>query len=252
MKKIIITLLLAPFTSNLFAQQTFIAKGKIEYEKRVNIYKELEFMSDGEESRSWIETLKKISPEVSVTYFDLYFNDDKTLFEPGRTVEVIKKAPEWVLGPAFDNVIYNNFSQQQTVSQKHVYDNTFLIQDSLRKIEWRITNDTRTIAGFECRKAVGRMLDSVYVIAFYTDQILTTGGPESFTGLPGMILGAAIPRINTTWFATKLELTPVTPEQVAPPKKGKKVNNKTLLEELKPVMKDWGKEGKRNIWLIMI
>jgi GLPGLI family protein len=133
-----------------------------------------------------------------------------------------------------------------------VYDNTFLIQDSLTKIEWRITNDTRTIAGFECRKAVGRMLDSVYVIAFYTDQILTTGGPESFTGLPGMILGAAIPRINTTWFATKLELTPVTPEQIAPPKKGKKVNTKELLEQLQTAMKDWQRFGKRNIWLIMI
>lgn len=252
MKKIIIALLLSPFALQTFAQQTFIAKGKIEYEKTVNIYKELDFMSDEDGNRTWIEALKKISPERNVTYFDLYFNDDKTLYQPGRTVQLAKKAPDWVIGPAADNIVYNNFSQQQTVSQKHVYDNTFLIQDSLTKIEWRITNDTRTIAGFECRKAVGRMLDSVYVIAFYTDQILTTGGPESFTGLPGMILGAAIPRINTTWFATKLELAQVTPEQVVPPKKGKKVDSKELFEQLKPAMKNWGREGKRNIWLIMI
>ena len=60
-------------------------------------------------------------------------------------------------------------------------------------------------------------MDSVYVIAFYTDQITTTGGPESFNGLPGMILGVAIPRINTTWFATKLELVEVKPQDLIAP-----------------------------------
>ncbi len=48
-------------------------------------------------------------------------------------------------------------------------------------------------------------MDSIYVVAFYTDEILTTGGPESFTGLPGMILGIAIPHEHVSWFATKVE-----------------------------------------------
>ena len=50
----------------------------------------------------------------------------------------------------------------------------------LEKIEWKITNDERVIAGLDCRKAVGRIMDSVYVIAFYSEQILVSGGPESF------------------------------------------------------------------------
>ena len=50
------------------------------------------------------------------------------------------------------------------------------------------------------------VMDSIVVIAFYTDEILTSGGPESFNGLPGMIMGLAIPRLHTTWYATKLAL----------------------------------------------
>jgi GLPGLI family protein len=48
------------------------------------------------------------------------------------------------------------------------------------------------IAGFNCRRANAMIMDSIYVVAFYTDEILTTGGPESFSGLPGMILGVAL------------------------------------------------------------
>ena len=84
-------------------------------------------------------------------------------------------------------------------------------------------------------------MDSVYVIAFYTDQITTNGGPESFNGLPGMILGVAIPRINTTWFATKLELVEVKPQDLAAPLKGKKVDQAGLLKQLQGSMKEWGK-----------
>jgi len=91
------------------------------------------------------------------------------------------------------------------------------LTDSIRKIEWRITNDTRDIAGFECHKAVGKILDSVYIIAFYTDQITTSGGPLSYCNLPGMVLGVAIPRCNLTIFATKVEFTEPRPEKLMPP-----------------------------------
>jgi GLPGLI family protein len=38
----------------------------------------------------------------------------------------------------------------------------------MRNYQWRITDETRTIAGFECKKAVTKICDSVYVVAFYT------------------------------------------------------------------------------------
>jgi GLPGLI family protein len=127
-----------------------------------------------------------------------------------------------------------------------------LIEDSIKKLNWKITSDTRTIAGFECRKATAIIMDSVFVVAFYTDQIVTHGGPESFTGLPGMILGIAIPRLNATWYATKLQLVEVKETDLAAPKKGKKTNLSDLGKQLKDATKDWGPNVNRYIWKIMI
>lgn len=254
MKKIIIltALVFFIFQLSLNAQSIFVAKGKIEFERKVNVWKDIDSWSDDGDGGDWLQNIKKTIPQFEISYFNLFFNDDKTLYQPGKELPVDPKIPDWFRGPANDNEVFTNVATEQSVSRKTVFDNTFLIQDSTRKIDWRITSDQREIAGFNCRKAVGRIMDSVYVIAFYTDQITVSGGPESFSGLPGMILGVAIPRINTTWFATKLELVEVKPENLAVPQKGKKVNTAGLLKQLQGPMKDWGKAGQRNIWKIMI
>jgi len=244
MKRIIVTLIICLTITASFAQQQFIVKGKIEYERKTNLHKQL----DG----WWAETMKKSIPPYKTDYFDLYFAGEKTLYKPGREVVNAPKVSDWLIGPASDNVVYNNIEEGKFSTQKAVFENTFLIQDSLRKMNWKISLDTRTIAGFECRKATTIIMDSVYVVAFYTDQIVTPGGPESFTGLPGMILGLAIPRMNVTWFATKLEMIEVKDIDNMAPKKGKKTNLSDLNKQLNSSLKDWGKEGERYIWMIMI
>jgi GLPGLI family protein len=55
--------------------------------------------------------------------------------------------------------VYNDYTTRTTISQKPVFEQTFLMQDSLAKIKWKLTPDTRTIAGFECRKAMWAYLD---------------------------------------------------------------------------------------------
>lgn len=252
MKKLII-LLLIPFATHLLAQATFVTKGKIEFEKRENLYKNMQSMEDNDDQGedAFTEAIKKTLPQFSSTYFDLYFDENHTLYKPGRETPGLN-IPEWLQSPANNNIVYNDIATQQLTLQKTFYGTTMLLQDTVRHVNWRITNDMRDIAGFECRKAVGRIMDSVYVIAFYTDQIVTPGGPESFSGLPGMILGVAIPRINTTWFATKLEVTPVSNAVLAPPTKGKKFTADEFQKKLNDAMKDWGKYGKRKLLQVLI
>lgn len=250
MKLIIVcSLLLLSFTQS-YSQDAIVTAGKIEYEKKVNLHREIEADAEGDDS--WYLEIKKTLPQYLTTYFNLYFDNGKTLYKPGREVVTAQKTPDWIAGPASDNIVYHDLDKQQDITIKNVFESSFLVQDSIRKIKWQITFDKRTIAGFECRKAVAIIMDSIYVVAFYTDEIACSGGPESFSGLPGMILGVAIPRINTTWFATKLELVSIKPEDINPPKKGKKVNNKELMAQLRGAMKDWGKFGRRNIWHVML
>ena len=48
------------------------------------------------------------------------------------------------------------------------------------------------------------MLDSIYIVAFFAEKKSVSGGPESFSGLPGMILELALPHDNIIWRATKV------------------------------------------------
>ena len=121
------------------------------------------------------------------------------------------------------------------------------------QIDWKLVpNETREIAGFNCRKAVGKIFDSVYVFAFYTDEILISGGPMGIHGLPGMILGITIPRMFTSWIATKVQVNGVNTGIVAPPVKGKKKKATELQETVIKVTKDWGTWGQQQVWNLFL
>ena len=67
-----------------------------------------------------------------------------------------------------------------------------------------------------------------------------------------MILELAVPRLFTTWIATKVELTEPTATQLNPVQKGKKVNWTELNGELKSITKRWGKDAERMLWMISL
>ncbi|MHA4810608.1 GLPGLI family protein [Flavitalea flava] len=228
------------------AQHTiFLSEGKIEFEKKINLYAQLD------DDNTWTDFAKKTMPNFKTTYFNLLFTRNKTLYKPGR--EGSERSNNfWEQPVAEENVVFTDLEKQKSSTQKKLFDQLFLVQDSLRTIRWKITNETRTIAGFTCRRANAIIMDSIYVVAFYTEEILTTGGPESFTGLPGMILGVALPHQHLTWFATKVQTVSVAENEIIAPLKGKKVNNQSLKQTLDESLKEWGKNGKRYIQFMML
>ena len=218
----------------------FLSEGKIEFEKKVNVYALM-----GKDDNSWNELQKKTMSQFKTTYFDLLFTPHKTLYRPGR--EVVDNSSLFMSSPAEKNIVYDDLDRSESISQKDIFDQLFLVQDTMRKIRWKITDETREIAGFTCRRANALILDSIYVVAFYTDEILTSGGPESFHGLPGMILGVALPHQHVTWFATKVQAVRVQEAQVSPPQKGKKTDNAGLKQSLQKSLGSWGQWGERYI-----
>ncbi len=120
-------------TKNTHAQNTiFLTQGRVEFEKKVNLYAQV----DDEDDDTWKDLMKKMMPQFKTTYFDLEFNGNKTLFKPGR--ENTDNNKLWTQ-PAEDNTIYTNLSDSVSVAQKNVYEQTFLLHDSTRKIKWKIT-----------------------------------------------------------------------------------------------------------------
>jgi GLPGLI family protein len=240
-------LLLLSFQSAKNQNTTFLKQGKIEYEYKINIYAQMQdYNEDG-----WKDWVKKNMPQFKTTYFTLAFDNNKTLYQPGKDNPENNKI--WFgQDVADENIVYSDFDKQLATSQKKVFEKIFLVKDSVRKIQWKITGETRNVAGFECRRANALIMDSIYVVAFYTDEIVTAGGPESFSGLPGMILGVALPHQHVTWFATKLINEPLKSTDLRVPVKGKITTNATLKETLKESLKDWGKYGDKYIQQVLL
>jgi GLPGLI family protein len=243
MKKTLL-LLTCLLTGNLlFAQNVrFPTSGTIEFDKSVNIYALIkkQINKDNESyMQPALDAFKKDHPQFKILKSTLTFSGNKTLFKPAEDSESG--------GGFFDmpianqnNIVYNDLATNQSTIQKTVFEEVFLLKDTTRKINWKITDETRVIAGYPCRRANAIVMDSIYVVAFYTDKIHVSGGPETFTGLPGMILGVALPHENVSWFATKVNDIAIEDKALTPPKKGKPVTNQTFQTTLQPVMKNWG------------
>lgn len=242
MKKIFLPLLfLFCFKAN--AQQ-FISSGMIEFEVRTNNHK---VFGDG----FWAEMFKDRIPQFSTNYYQYTFNADKAIYKYSHQDEKTKLP--WGNNNAEDNIWYSDYTAGTFVDQKFVFDDTYLLTDSLMNIDWKLVpNETREIAGFNCRKAVGKIFDSVYVFAFYTDEITISGGPMGIHGLPGMILGITIPRMFTSWIATKLQIVGVNTRAIAPPSKGKKKKATELQQNVERVSKNWGRWGQQSVWNIFL
>lgn len=243
MKKIIFASVTAVFIAGIAgAQVKFYPAVKIEFEKTVSVR---QLMKDLQEGDSWYEKNKDRYPVSLLSYYDFTGDTSKSVYKPGKEVPADPRM--WYRPVADKNVVYNDYAKGTTTSQKPVFEETFLVQDSLLKIKWKLTGDVRNIAGFDCRKAIGIINDTIAVFAFYTDELMVTGGPEGIHGLPGMILGMGIPRLHATWFATKVEVLEALPKELSPPAKGKKVSRQEMMTKLKALAEEWGTYGSKMI-----
>ncbi len=258
MKRLTLLITALICTQVLLAQNAhFTTSGTVEFERRINMFAMIKKQID-KDNESYMQPVYdayvKNNPQFKTLKSVLTFSKDKALFTP-----IIEEAPAgnsgvWSAAPTIqqNNVTYTDLTTGLSITQKKAFEEVFLVKDSTRKINWKITDEKREIAGYNCRRANAIIMDSVYVVAFYCDDIPVSAGPESFSGLPGMILGVALPHDNITWFATRVTDMPVPENKVAPPAKGKVVNNKQLRSKLDEAMDNWGAEGKSYVKILML
>lgn len=243
MKQLIIIIVLI-IAQKAFAQSTIIGEAKIEFERQTNVWAEL--------SGDFADRIRQSTPQYKTSQFSFISDGKKSLYSPIPGKETDNRG--FFFGATMnDNIVYTDFQNKTSVSLKNVFEKTYLLEDSLRQASWKITNDFREIAGFNCRRATTIIMDSVFVVAFYTDEIMIPGGPESFTGLPGMIMGLVINRLHTTWYATKVSVTDFNGNSIVPPKgKAEKTSRAKLGDLLRKTFTNWGRNADRNIWSALI
>lgn len=219
------------------------------FEKKTNLKMQIQTEDSDNE---WMKSMLDKMAAFKVDEFSLSFNKDASLYQHEKEVE--QKGFNFSFGSAFaaKNKVYTEFPGKKVIAQKSAYENNYLITDTIQHYDWKIEDEMRPIAGYLCRKAVTTIDDSVVVVAFYTVDIMVSGGPEGMNGLPGMILGLAIPRLYTTWFAMSVELGPQEIAAFKPEKKSNHVNRDEFLEDLKKGTKDWGKNSAKLLWWAML
>lgn len=233
MKRIIILLAIL-FTVTIAGAQQFIDKAVIEYEVKTNAKKRMG-------NSSWAEMLKDQMSQFKTGYYTYTFADNKSIYKFDHWDEK-SKVPEFLRKSDEENIWYFDFTAGKFNMQKDVYGSKFYVSDSIPVIQWKLSNENREIAGFNCRKAVGKIMDSVYVFAFYTDEITIPGGPCSVSGLPGMILGLTIPRMYVSYIATKVMLNEINTATIKPVQAKKNYTYATLKSTIKDRIKEWVSE----------
>jgi GLPGLI family protein len=252
MKKIILTFSALVIVSvPSFAQNVrFTRSGSIEYQKTVNMYAIIQKGINKENEvllKPAFETYKQQHPQFKELKSIMIFAGNKTLFTPvGVNISITSFFNDPQISMQ-NNIVYSDLDTKQLISNRKVFDDTFLLKDSLKSIKWKFTDEVRDIAGYPCHRANGLTLDSVYVVAFYTDKIPVSGGPESFGVLPGMILQLALPHENVSWIATKVVDIDLPVNSVLPPTEGTPINFKELINKLKEVFRSDGKSESTDL-----
>jgi GLPGLI family protein len=261
MKKIFLAIIYFCASQYLHAQG-FLTKGEITYESRVAQFKLMKENEDEGVDNTWLEEMKKQLPEFKTSYYKLTFANNKGIYKFDKWEAKSEKIPEWWRQTDEEKQYYFDFNTDKYAARKSVQGSIYIINDSLPNIQWRLTNETREIAGFTCKKAIGRVLDSIYVFAFYTDDIVFSGGPNGICGLPGAIMGLTIPRLYVSYIATGVSVNNINETAIANITNKKPYTQKTMIAEIDANTKDWfswgddkeknRKERERFLWNLLL
>lgn len=204
-----------------------ISSARIVFERKTNLYKKFRNNND---IQRWIKEEDKIKTDL----FELYVTDTFSLFKPQDSE--LRESYSWATSK---NTVYQDLEKGTRYLVKPIWGEEMHLTDSLFRRRWRITESTRKIAGYVCRKAVWEANDSTRIYAWFSYEILPSTGPESFNGLPGTILGLATEDGGVVYFAKSVEIIkPQAPMFITPKKK--KVY--TIPELKAQLTKQYGKE----------
>ncbi len=127
------------------------------------------------------------------------------------------------------NALFVDLTTSQKVERRDFMGKTFLIEDELAPIQWKLTGEQKMIDAFQCQKAT-YLRDTILTEAWFTPQIPVPTGPAQLGGLPGLILEVSINDGQRTYQLQSLDFDPPATEALVPPQKGKKVDQATFDE----------------------
>ena len=243
-------------------------EGVVSYQKVMDPTKRLD--QNPNSSRMTPEIRENIEKQMSrpVNYV-LYIKGDESTYKPG-----IVTAPENVevnIGgrsrafriPTPQDEYLNNYNTKKTWTFKEYAGQPFYVSGELSDRRWKLNPlESKVILGYQCMQATTSetnksafprrdesgntiMVDTLItttITAWFTDALSSSAGPETYFGLPGLILEASINDGLYTISATNVEKREVTKDEIKINSKGKKVSD----DQYKKIVEDHQKETMRS------
>jgi hypothetical protein len=268
MKKIqLVLVLLITITTVTTSVTAQMKEGKISYERKINMHRNL---PDPQ--------MKSMIPEFRTDKFELIFNEHASLF---RSV-VDDEAPDPFANagggggggmrmnfrmPTANT--YTDLEKQMQYEERAFFEKEFLIVDSLKQYKWKLSEETKTIAKQLCKKATtmitapqmrmrvsmggggnnsdttantSRAPKETELVVWYAENIPVSFGPDSYSGLPGVIM--EIDQDNGANVTTAVEVSAKYPKkELIAPSKGDKMNRAQFQESMQKLMQDMQRGG---------
>ncbi|MET0635549.1 MAG: GLPGLI family protein [Chitinophagaceae bacterium] len=153
-----------------------------------------------------------------------------------------------------DELNWFDMSTSRRLRQSELGGKNYLVSDSIQKGNWKLTDETKTILGHSCRKAISTVVsrrfttsmdngrlerkespDTSQSVAWFTSDIPVSVGPEIQGQLPGLILELSSRSGKVLYTAVEISAKPDM-QMLKEPTKGKKISSADFVKERDKLM----------------
>ena len=227
------------FVSIVFAQQNMHWRAVYQYKRILT-----------EKQKARRDSMAKVRPEMADMMKSIYKRiDNRTYFLDFNQNESVYKIKAQLGKPGKRNfsfsanrILYKDLKNKTYIQKAPLFDEIYLITDSLPDYHWKITGETKKIGNYTVIKAEGTEIvkkrskknkdqkeikwetKEKKVIAWFTPEIPISNGPSKYSGLPGLIM--ELDKNGEVLLLKELIVNPTKFNEIKKPEKGKNVNEK--------------------------
>ena len=234
------------------------------------------------------ERMKTMFEKTFVLNFDKsasIYKEEEKLDAPGQAQGGMRMMSSMMGG---GGTYYKNVKEKKYIVDKEFMGKEFLVKDSLPQLDWKMESETRVIGGYNCFKATAvrpvstsdfrnlkpkkqdeakvgevkkedtskktnfmdefELPKEITITAWYTPEIPVNQGPESYWGLPGLIL--EVNDGKTVILCSKVVLNAKEKAEIKAPTNGKIISQKDYdetvvkkMQEIKDMNQGQGRGG---------
>lgn len=167
------------------------------------------------QARFNINGVENIMPQTRKDNFELTFGNNQSLWKAVEqdnddftTTSDGSGAQIHMIVAGSNDVLYCNFETGKRTEKREFLDKTFIVDDSMSSLKWKMTGETKSILNHNCMKALATRIstqtrmtmdngkmerkeiqDTSNIVAWFTNDIPVSAGPAEYQGqLPGLIL----------------------------------------------------------------